>query len=147
MILCQPSLNDIPFIFPQPVLYKPLISLIPRHTKTPSLLLSWVLVKLSNLVICWSSWDSRYWVRLTLPLLTLLFLHPYDLYQESSPPPYGYCMNVWSLSLTYFLCFHDENLGLKHDSNFLNSLKYVWMFLNVFMCYSHVLGCSSHVHA
>ena len=75
MILYQPSLNGIPFIFPPPLLYKPLPSFIPRHTKTPYLLFSWVLVKLSNLVISWSSWDSRYWVRLTLPLLSLLFLH------------------------------------------------------------------------
>ena len=76
MILCQPSLNGLPFIFPSPLLYKPLISFISKHTNTLSLLFSWVLVKLSSLVISWSSWDSRYWVRLTLPLLTLLFLHP-----------------------------------------------------------------------
>ena len=76
MILCQPSLNDIPFIFFPPLLYKPPLSFIPKHTKTPSLLLSWVLMKLSSLIISWSSWDSRYWVRLTFPLLTLLFLHP-----------------------------------------------------------------------
>ena len=76
MIFCQPSLNGLPFIFSPPLLYKPPLSFIPRHTKTPPLLLSWVLVKLSSLVISWSSWDSRYWVRLTLPLLTLLFLHP-----------------------------------------------------------------------
>ena len=35
-----------------------------QDTKTPSLLLSWVLMNLSSLVISWSSWDSRYWVRL-----------------------------------------------------------------------------------
>ena len=75
MILCQPSLNGLPFIFSPPLLYKLPLSFIPRH-KNPHLLLSWVLVKLSSLVISWSSWDSRYWVRLTLPLLTLLFLHP-----------------------------------------------------------------------
>ena len=75
MILCQPSLNDLPFIFPPPLLYIPPLSFILGH-KNPPLLLSWVLVKLSSLVISWSSWDSRYWVRLTLPLLTLLFLHP-----------------------------------------------------------------------
>ena len=44
MILFQPSLNGISFIFPPPLLYIP-----PSHsfqdTKTPSLLLSWVLVK------------------------------------------------------------------------------------------------------
>ena len=76
MIFCQPSLNDLPFIFLSPLLYKPLLSFIPKHIKTPSLHFSWVLVKLSSLVISWSSWDSRYWVRLTLPLLALLFLHP-----------------------------------------------------------------------
>ena len=31
MILCQPSLNDLPFIFPPPLLYIPLISFILRH--------------------------------------------------------------------------------------------------------------------
>ena len=74
MILCQLPLNGIPFIFPSPLLYIP--PLIHSKTKTFSLLLSWVLVKLSSLVISWFSWYSRYWVRLTLPLLTLLFLHP-----------------------------------------------------------------------
>ena len=33
MILCQPSLNDLPFIFPPPLLYKPLIFFIPKDTK------------------------------------------------------------------------------------------------------------------
>ena len=76
MILCQPSLNGLPFIFPPLLLYIPPSHSFQKHTKTPSLLLFWVLVKLSSLVISWSSWDSRYLVRLTLPLLTLLFLHP-----------------------------------------------------------------------
>ena len=35
MIICQPSLNGIPFIFPLPLLYKPSPSFIPKHTKTP----------------------------------------------------------------------------------------------------------------
>ena len=75
MILCQPSLNGLLFIFPPPLLYIP-----PSHsfqdTQKP---ISFPLLssrKLSNLVISWSSWDSRYWVRLTIPLLTLLFLYP-----------------------------------------------------------------------
>ena len=76
MILCQPSLNGLPFILSPPLLYKPPLSFISRYRKTPSLLLSWVLMKLSSLVISWSSWNSRYWVRLTLLLITLLFLHP-----------------------------------------------------------------------
>ena len=33
MILCQPSLNDLPFIFSSPLLYKPTISFIPKDTK------------------------------------------------------------------------------------------------------------------
>ena len=37
MILCQPSLNGFSFIFPPPLLYKPLISFISRHTKPPLL--------------------------------------------------------------------------------------------------------------
>ena len=44
MILCQPSLNVLPFIFPPSL-----------HKKSPSLLFSSVLVKLSSLVISWSS--------------------------------------------------------------------------------------------
>ena len=43
MILYQPSLNGIPFIFLPPLLYIPPLSFIQRYTKTPSLLLSWVL--------------------------------------------------------------------------------------------------------
>ena len=35
MILCQPSLNGLPFVFPQQLLYKPSLSFIPRHKKTP----------------------------------------------------------------------------------------------------------------
>ena len=33
MILCQPSLNDFPFIFPPPLPYKLSPSFIPKHTK------------------------------------------------------------------------------------------------------------------
>ena len=76
MILCQPSLNGLPFIFPPPLLYIPPLSFIPKHTKNPSSSPLLSSKKLSSLVISWFSWDSRYWVRLTLPLLTLLFLHP-----------------------------------------------------------------------
>ena len=43
MILCQPSLNGLLFIFPSPLLYKPPLSFIPEQTKPHSLLLSWVL--------------------------------------------------------------------------------------------------------
>ena len=56
MILCQLSLNDLSFIFSPPLLYKPPISFIPKHTKNPPFLLIFeVLVKLSSLVISWFS--------------------------------------------------------------------------------------------
>ena len=35
MILCQPSLNGIPFIFPPPLLYIPSLSFIPETHKNP----------------------------------------------------------------------------------------------------------------
>ena len=35
IILFQPLLNDIPFIFPPPLLYKPSLSFIPGHKKPP----------------------------------------------------------------------------------------------------------------
>ena len=35
MILCQPSLNGLPFIFSLPLLYKPPIFFIPRHENSP----------------------------------------------------------------------------------------------------------------
>ena len=37
MILYQPSLNGLPFIFPPPLLYIPLLSFIPGHTEKPPL--------------------------------------------------------------------------------------------------------------
>ena len=37
MILCQPSLNSFLFIFPSPLLYKPSLSFIPKHTLKPPL--------------------------------------------------------------------------------------------------------------
>ena len=45
LILCQPSLNDLQFIFSPPLLYKLFLFSILKHTKTPYLLLSWILVK------------------------------------------------------------------------------------------------------
>ena len=45
MILCQPLLNDLPFIFSQPLLYIPPSHSFQRWEKPHSLLLSWVLMK------------------------------------------------------------------------------------------------------
>ena len=39
MILFQPSLNGLPFIFPPPLLYESPLSFIPKHTKNPPSLL------------------------------------------------------------------------------------------------------------
>ena len=40
MILCQPSLNSISFIFSLPLLYKPPLSFIPKHRQKPPLFFS-----------------------------------------------------------------------------------------------------------
>ena len=55
IIICQPSLNGIPFIFSPPLLYKLPPPSFQSTKKAPSLLFFWVLVKLSCLVIFWSS--------------------------------------------------------------------------------------------
>ena len=55
MILCQPSLNGLPFIFFPPLLYKPSLSFIPKHIKN---LIYFPLLNsrnLSSLVISWYS--------------------------------------------------------------------------------------------
>ena len=88
MILCQPLLNGLPIIFPPPLLYKPPLSFILEYTKTSlsSPLLSSSEVELSCHILIF--------LRLTLPLLTLLFLHSLDLYQESPLPSYEFFMKV-----------------------------------------------------
>ena len=48
MILCQPSLNGLPFIYPLPLLYIHLLSFIPKHTKPPFLLFSSLLLSSSE---------------------------------------------------------------------------------------------------
>ena len=80
IILCQSSLNDLSFILFPSLLYKPSISFIPRHTKTPSLLISWVL----------GSWLSE--THSSSPNSS--FPSPLDLPQEFPPPLYGSCMKV-----------------------------------------------------
>ena len=54
MILCQPPLNGLLFLFPQPLLYKLPHSSIPRH-KNPIFSPFLSSRKLSSLVISWSS--------------------------------------------------------------------------------------------
>ena len=76
MILCQTSLNgpSIHISFTTTIYTPPLIHFKTHKNRPFSPLLS--SRKFSSLVISWSSWDLRYWVRLTLPFLTLLFLYP-----------------------------------------------------------------------
>ena len=61
---------------------------------------------------------------------------------SSFPPPLGPPSKVSSSTIwishegiipfpNCFLCCHDENLGLRYDSNYLNPLEYIWMFLIV----------------
>ena len=70
---------------------------------------------------------------------TLLAPHSY----QSSHLMHQISPNAKMRSMFMILC----QPSLRHDSNYLNSLEYTWMFLNVLVCSSHVLGCSSHVHA
>ena len=66
MILCQLSLNDLPFLFSPPLLYKPPSPPFHDTQKNPSLLLSWVLgswVVLSYLGLLKTQgieWDSLF---------------------------------------------------------------------------------------
>ena len=50
MILFQPSLNDISFIFPPPLLYKPFLSFIPGYTQKKPPLFSSLLLSFSEVV-------------------------------------------------------------------------------------------------
>ena len=76
MILCQPSLNDLPFIFLPPLLYKPPISFIPEHTKTP----------ISSPFLSVSEVEQSYHILVFLRLKVLSETHsPFS--SSSFPPP------------------------------------------------------------
>ena len=66
MILCQPSLNGLPFIFLSPLLYKLTFSFIPRHKKLPlfsflEFLWSWVVLSYLGLPETQGiEWDSLF---------------------------------------------------------------------------------------
>ena len=135
-------------VFHSPLLYKaPLSFILKEQTKkTP---ISSPLLSFSEV-----EWSCHILVFLRLKILSET--HSSSL-KSSFPPPLGPPPRVSSSTIwilhegiinfsNLFLCYHDENLGLRHDSNYLNLLEYVWTFLIVLMCYSHVLGCSSHVH-
>ena len=125
VILFQPSLNGLPFIFPLPLLYIAPLSFIPRHEKT---LISSPLLSSSE-------------VKQSCYILVFLRLKVLSETHSSSPnssfsPPLGPPSRVPSSTIwilhegiipfpNCFLCCHDENLGLRHDSNYLNPLEYV----------------------
>ena len=126
MILCQPSLNGIQFIFLPLLLYISPLSFIPRHTKKK--LISSPLLSSSE-------------VKQSCHILVFLKLKILSETHSSSPnssflPPLGPPSRVSSSTIwilhkciisfpNCFLCCHDENLGLKYDSNYLNPLEYV----------------------
>ena len=60
MILYQPSLNGLPFIFPPLLLYKPISFISNDKKKTPLSSPPLSSRKLSSLALSWSSQDSRY---------------------------------------------------------------------------------------
>ena len=123
MILCQPSLNDLPFIFPPPLLYIP--SSHSFQDKNP----------FSSPLLSSSEVEQSCHILVFLRLKVLSETHSSSP-NSSFPPPLGPLprvsfSTVWILHediisfLYLFLCCHDENLGLRHDNNYLNSLKYV----------------------
>ena len=125
MIFCQPSLNGIPFIFSLPLLYKPSLSFIPKHTKTP----------FSSPLLSSSEVEQFCHILVFLRLKVLSKTHS-SFPNSSFPPPLGHPSRVSSFTIwilhegiiyfpNYFLYCHDENLELRHDSNYLNPLEYV----------------------
>ena len=125
MIFCQPSLNGIPFIFSPLLLYKLPISFIPRHKKT----------LISSLLLSSSEVKQSCHILVFLKLKVLSETHSSSL-NSSFPPPLGLPLRVSSSTIwilhegiisfpNCFLCCHDENLELRHDSNYLNPLEYV----------------------
>ena len=125
MILCQPSLNGLPLIFPPPLLYILHFSFIPGHNKNP----------LSSPLLSSSKVEQSCHILVFLRLKVLSETHSSST-NSSFPPPLGPLPRVSSSTIwifhesiipfpNCFLCFHDENLGLRHNSNQLNLLEYV----------------------
>ena len=128
MILCQPSLNDLPFIFPPSLLYKPSLSFILRHKKTLSLLFS-------SLLLSSTEFEQSWYILVFLRLKVLSEIHSPSP-SSSFSPPLGPLSKVPSSTIwilhkgiiifpNCFWCYHDESLRLKHDNNHLNSFEYV----------------------
>ena len=93
MILCQPSLNDVPFIFPQLLLCIPPLSLIPKHTKTP----------ISSLLLSYSEVEQSCHILMFLRLKVLSETHsPSPSPSSSFPPPLGPPSRVPSSTIWIF---------------------------------------------
>ena len=124
MILCQPSLNDLPFIFPPPLLYIPPLSFILRHKKSSLF---------SSLEFQEVKQSCHILVFLRLKILSET--HSFSPNSSFLPPlgPFSRVSSfiIWILheSIIHFpncfLCCHNESLILKHDNNHLNSFEYV----------------------
>ena len=125
MILCQPSLNGIPFIFPLSLLYKPPYPSFQDTEKPPF----------------FSSLEFQE-VKQSYHILVFLILKVLSETHSSFPnfsflPPLGppsrvsFFSTIWILHegiipfANYFLCCYDESLRLKYDNNHLNPFEYV----------------------
>ena len=124
IIFCQLSLNGLSFIFSPSLLYKPSLSFILRQKNL-----------LSSPLLSSSEVEQSCHILVFLRLKVLSETH-FSSPNSSFPPPLGSLPRVSSSTIqilhegiipfpNLFLCCHDENLGLKHDSNYLNSLEYV----------------------
>ena len=125
MILCQPLLNGISFIFSSLLLYKPSLSFILKHNKKPPLFSS---LKFQEV-------EQSDHILVFLRLKVLSETHSSSP-NSSFPPPLGPPSRVSSSAIwilhegiisfpNCFLCCHDKSLRLKHDNNHLNSFVYV----------------------
>ena len=110
MILYQPSLNGLPFIFSPPLLYKPPLSFIPKHIENP----------LSSPLLSSSEIEQSCYILVFLILKVLSETHSSSPH-SSFPPPLGPLSRVSSSTIWIlhegiipfpdcYLCCHDENL-------------------------------------
>ena len=94
MILCQLSLNGLPFIFPSPLLYIPPLSFILEDTKDlfSSLLLSSSKIEYSCHILVFL--ELKVLSETHSPFPNSSFPPPLGPPSESLPSPYGSCMKV-----------------------------------------------------
>ena len=125
MILYQPSLNDLPFIFPPPLLYKPSLSFILKHRQKPLLFSSLEFQEVEQ------SYHVLVFLRLKVLSETHFFSPNSSFPPPLEPPSKVSFSTIWILHKSIilfpncFCCCHDESLRLKLDNNHLNSFEYV----------------------